>query len=112
MQSILRNLLVPFALAVIALGLWQVGGPEQSRMEQRDEQRMADVLALVTFLDCKALPDDKPQIPCGARPSDTDRFTGLRFEISDTKVCADFEMPKRLARHYREQLENGCVLRR
>lgn len=112
MQTILRNLLVPFTLVVLALGLWQVGGPEQARMERRDEQRMADLFALVTFLDCKALPDGKPQKSCGTKPSDTDRFTGLRFDISDTKVCADFETPKRLARQYSEQLENGCVLRR
>ena len=112
MQQVLRKLLVPFTFAMIALGLWQVGGPEQARIEQRDEQRMTDLLALAAFLKCDALPEIEMRNACGPRPIDTDRFTGAPFKITDTTVCASFEQPDRLSHYYQEQLDQGCLRRR
>lgn len=112
MQPVLRKLLVPFTIVMIALGLWQVGGPQQARMEQRDAQRMNDLLALAAFLECDTAADEENRKTCGPRPRDTDRFTGAPFDITDTRLCASFERPDHLAHYNREQLQDGCIPRR
>jgi hypothetical protein len=107
MQRLLSRLLVPFTVVLIGLGLWQVGGPDQARIEQRDDRRLNDLRALASHLVC--LERAQTADDCGIRPRDTDRFTGEPFAIREEAVCAHFEQPDRLQARYPEELTDGCV---
>lgn len=109
MRSVLGKMLVPFSLVMIAAGLWQVGGPEQARMEQRDMIRMQDVRALASYLRCKS-PDGPAQgRECGPMPDRTDRFTNLPFTVDDDRVCAQFEQPEQVIDTLDSQFTQGCL---
>lgn len=110
MPRVLSRLLVPFTVLMIGLGMWQVGGPEQARIEHRDEQRMRDLRALAVYLGCKKGRTTGVDYDCGPRPRDTDRFTQAPFTVSQTQVCAQFEDPEHTVHRYADQLENGCLL--
>lgn len=107
MTRFASKLLVPFTLLMIAAGLWQIGGPGQARMEQRDDRRMQDLQNLAAYLICDARQD--PPAHCGKRPRQTDRFTQEPFTISETQVCAEFEQPDRTAHRFPDEVENGCI---
>ncbi|SUZ31140.1 hypothetical protein ROE7235_00875 [Roseibaca ekhonensis] len=107
MTRFTSKLLVPFTLLMIAAGLWQVGGPGQARMEQRDDRRMQDLQNLAAYLICDAR--EAPQAHCGTQPRQTDRFTQEPFTISETQVCANFEQPERIAELFGAQVSNGCL---
>ncbi|NBB98419.1 MAG: hypothetical protein GVY34_09670 [Alphaproteobacteria bacterium] len=109
MPRLLSRLLVPFTVLMVGLGLWQVGGPEQARIEQRDSQRMRDLQDLAAYLTCENGRKDGADYPCGQRPRDTDRFTQAPFTVTRTQVCAQFEDPDHIARRYSERLQNGCL---
>lgn len=107
MTRIASKLLVPFTLLMIAAGLWQVGGPGQARMEQRDDRRMQDLQNLAAYLICDAREDAAGH--CGTPPRQTDRFTQEPFTISETRICANFEQPERISELFGAQVSNGCL---
>lgn len=115
--------LIGLAVAMIALGIWTVGGPEQARAERRDQQRMSDLNSLAHHLAClhrQGLePDDRAEAcPEAARRTDprTDepyRVDAISEEV--VRVCARFET--RLSRQWwagREDFdaETGCLVAR
>ncbi|MCC1481035.1 hypothetical protein [Roseibaca sp. Y0-43] len=109
MRRFLSRLLVPFTVLMIALGLWQVGGPEQARLEERDAQRMNDLQSLAFYLGCEQRRAAGAETDCGPRPRDTDRFTGQPFTVTQTQACAQFEQPDRMAERFPDLLDNGCI---
>lgn len=109
MRSLLGQMLVPFSVVMIGAGLWQVGGPEQARMEQRDMIRMQDVRALVNHKRCQALTDRGPGHDCGPIPRTVDRFTQVPYEIGADRVCATFEQPTRITDMLDVQFKDGCL---
>lgn len=109
MSRILSRLLVPFAVLMIGLGLWQVGGPEQARSEQRDAQRLNDLRDLAAYLTCEKRREGGADLVCGTRPRDTDRFIEQPFTVTQTQVCAEFEQPDRIDQRFPDELENGCL---
>lgn len=109
MPRVLSRLLVPFTVLMIGLGLWQVGGPEQARSEQRDDQRMNDLRTLASFLICQNRREVGADYDCGPRPRDTDRFVEQPFTVTQTQVCAEFEQPDRIDQRFPDELENGCL---
>lgn len=109
MRSALGKMLVPFSLVMIAAGLWQVGGPEQARMEQRDMIRMQDVRALASYLRCKSPDVPGQERDCGPMPDQTDRFTNLPFTVDDDRVCAEFEQSEQVIDALDSQFTQGCL---
>lgn len=110
MTRFLSRMLIPLALLIIAAGLWQVGGPEQARMEQRDDMRSGDLRALANFLDCLQQAGPEIEQQCGTRPSGIDRFTGEPFSQVNGRVCASFEQPDRVAALGDPRFLDGCIL--
>lgn len=109
MQKGLRNLLVPVAIIMIALGLWQVGGPEQARREYRDDQRVADLHAMAAHLSCLSRNRDDGDLRCANPPTGRDRFTDQPFTITEDRVCAQFEQPDRIASLHYGRIVAGCL---
>jgi len=96
-------------VAAVVAGLFVVGGPEDGRMEARDQKRMEDLRALSDFIRCVAHANDR-QLPVELTPnpgcSQTVRFQDPFSEkaytytktSSDTyQVCATFEKPALLS---------------
>jgi hypothetical protein len=105
--------LVVFALAVMGLGLWQVGGPEQARTEARDQQRLEDLRAYADHLTCTAQRALDPQMTCWGPPMASDRFTLVPFELHEDRVCATFEtesVRNSLEGHLTPPVTEGCIL--
>ncbi|MCL1627681.1 MULTISPECIES: hypothetical protein [Roseinatronobacter] len=105
----MSRLLLPFTVLMIGLGLWQVGGPEQARSEQRDAQRLNDLRALAAYLTCEKMRKGGADFICGTYPRDTDRFTQQPFTVTQTQVCAEFEQSDRTAHRFPDEVENGCI---
>jgi hypothetical protein len=113
--------LIGLAVAMIALGVWTIGGPEQARAERRDQQRMNDLHSLAHHLAClhrQGLePGDRSEAcPESARP--TDPRTGEPYQVEAVtddfvRVCAHFET--RLSRQWwagRDDFDadTGCLV--
>ncbi|CUX83672.1 MAG: hypothetical protein HLUCCA05_05400 [Roseibaca calidilacus] len=109
MQPVLRKLLVPFTLVVIALGLWQVGGPEQARRDYRDDQRASDLYSLAAHIRCERSQQAQAELPCGTAPRDRDRFTNAPYRITPDEICAQFENPVRIASLHNGDIVAGCL---
>jgi hypothetical protein len=83
--------LILLAFVIMGLGLWQVGGPQQARIEARDQQRLEDLRAYADHLNCMILQARDPQVTCWGSPMPSDRFTLMPFERQADRVCATFE---------------------
>lgn len=109
-------------IAAIAAALWTIGGPEQSRAEQRDMTRWQDLQALAWHIDCllmdgKSVTDTSEA--CPNPPRRNDPFANTPYvvdQVTDQQVtlCAGFET--KLA-HIAPNLadlthdpERGCVV--
>ncbi len=109
-------------VGLVALALWQVGGPAGGRKEARDAVRFGDLLALTSVVTCKAttegnaLPEDlSPSTSCYYDARRSDPYTGVpyRYEVVDReeyRLCADFEDAARLSRRAGSfDPETGCL---
>ncbi len=101
--------LIVLTLAMIGAGLWQVGGPEQARAEQRDDLRRQDLRALAGHLSCVARRDAGADVTCDAMPRQVDRFTDVPYTIEEKRVCAVLENPRRIADQWDTEFEDGCL---
>jgi len=113
--------LIGLAAAMIAFGVWTVGGPEQARAERRDQQRMNDLNSLAHHLACLHRhglePDDRSEA-CPEAARRPDPRTGESYRVDAVsedfvRVCARFET--RLSRHWwagRDDFdtETGCLV--
>jgi hypothetical protein len=107
---------ITVVLAAIGLGLILVGGPQQGRLDQRDEDRFDDLTAMLWVLECHyreegVFPEsfEKQQIIAECRqffPPDADLSDGTTNQPypyvhqTDQRIslCAPFEStPERLA---------------
>ena len=110
-------------IALMAAGLWVAGGPATGRAEQRDEERMADLVELHHLTYCLAetaegvLPDQIDMSEtCQRDAALNDPFTGEAYEyqkISERayKWCANFELPDRVRDYWSDGFdpETGCL---
>jgi len=96
-------LLAVLAVLAIGLGLWVTGGPQQGRMEQRDETRLEDLFRLSAHVICLAQ-DAGDTLPASLDATATcpdsgnrdDPLTGApyAYEVLNARsfrLCAAFE---------------------
>lgn len=112
------------AAAAVLAGLVVGGGPKQARMENRDQDRLNDLLQISVNIDCQVgvlrrLPD-APQTSeaCPTALRLTDPHSGApydyaRIDSRHWRICAAFEMPQRIGTNpYGAQFdrERGCMV--
>lgn len=112
--------LIAFAAAMIAVGIWTVGGPGQARAERRDQQRMNDLQGLAHHLIClhgEGLGSDDTSPGCPPPERRTDPLTGAPYRVETAssalaRVCAEFET--RLPRQWHGwadfDRDTGCLV--
>lgn len=92
--------LIGLTVGLIVLGLLTIGGPEQARAEQRDQERMNDLQSLAQHLIClnrQGLEaDDRSEACPEAARGLYDPLTGDHYRVDAVsegfvRVCARFE---------------------
>lgn len=112
------------AAAAVLAGLVVGGGPMQARKENRDQDRLGDLLQISANIDCQVgvlrrLPD-APQTTeaCPTALRLTDPHTGApydyaRIDSHHWRICAAFELPQQIEPNpYGAQFdpERGCMV--
>jgi hypothetical protein len=114
--------------AVTALGLWQFGGPEEGRREQRDALRLQHLHTVAEAILCHAREGAAPARPAevsalteaclapGQAAALIDPASGAVYAIDYpepdvARVCAAFERPANLAPRVSGRLDpaTGCM---
>ena len=116
---------VLIAASVLALGLsfWQVGGPGQGQMEQRDRWRISDLrvlsgdVTLCTKIDRSNLPESLDPMACARNPAQlTGYASGItyhRIAANEFELCTDVEAPAVLDGYaLRVEGQTVCLQRR
>lgn len=105
LEQIAIRALAGLAVVLVGIGLYQVGSPDQARMDRLDEERVRDVKALSSCISemsderYSALPSVLTEpLFCGRTKATVDRVTGEpfrfeRLEGREFKVCATMERP-------------------
>lgn len=107
--------------AAILGGFFIAGGPQQGRMEMRDQARRSELIELRDHIGCMtrdtgALPSEITKTPaCPGDFSLNDPFTDdpYQYEILDNKtyrLCARMELENTMPRYGGPEFVDGCLI--
>lgn len=115
-------LIAALALVAVVIGLYMTGGPDLARKERRDNERMQELLAVGTWVDCVAgelgslPPTLQKSQQCDWMPRIDDPYTGApyRYEVlapNRYRICANFDLPPPPREDRWARDAQGCITR-